>query len=104
MKELRLLNYKQTIKLLDYIAQANVSLQATKVELLLPRLEINGIESDIIDFLALFNSLENLFLIFKSNYANKYYTEIISYYRDTLRRLVYYRRYFYIAEKVLYWE
>ena len=63
VKELRLLKCKQTIELLHYITQTSVSLQATKVELVLLCAEIDGIELKVIDFLFPFESLEDLFLL-----------------------------------------
>lgn len=66
MKQLRLLNCKFAVELLDYMARTDVSLQAISTELVLPRSEVDGMEYDVIDFLAPFNSLEKLFLMFES--------------------------------------
>ena len=48
------------------MARTDVSLQAISTELVLPRSEVDGMEYDVIDFLAPFNSLEKLFLMFES--------------------------------------
>ena len=102
MKELHLLNYKRVVELLDYIARTNVYFDAIKVELVLCRVEIEEIKFNIIDFLAPFNGLKDLFLMFDSDYTNEYYAEMILHYRDTLRRLVFYRRHYCMAEKAPY--
>ena len=104
VEELRLLNCKVAVELLYYMARTNVSLQATNVELVLPRSEIHSLEFELIDFLAPFDSLENLFLMFESDYADECYAEMILHHRDTLRRLVFHRRYYCLDEKAPYWE
>ena len=101
---LRLLNCKQTVELLEYIAITDIYLNAIKIELILRQAEIYHIEFDSVDSLAPFHGLEDLFLIFQSDYADKYYIKTILRYRDTLRRLVFYRRYYCKAEKAPYWE
>jgi len=102
VKELRLLNYKYTAKLLDYIVRTNMSFQATKVELVLDYSEIEGWEWDVVHFLAPFKDLENLFLMFDADYADSNDAELILRYRDTLRRLVYHRRQFCQDKKAPY--
>jgi len=92
VKELRLLNCKHAAKLLDYMIRTNISFQATKVELVLDHSEIEGLEWDVVHFLAPFKNLENLFLMFDADYADSNYAELILRHRDTLRRLVYHRR------------
>lgn len=104
VKELRLLNCKQTVELLDYMALEDIHLDAIKVELVLREAEMYESEFDLIDFLAPFDGLEDLFLMFQSNYADQYYGEMILRHRDTLRRLVYHRRHYCLAEKAPYWE
>ena len=104
MKELRLLKCKLAVELLDYLARTNITLDATKVELTLRHSEIDGMESDMIDLLAPFKGLEDLFLLFDSDYADGYYAEMILRHGDTLRRLVYHRRHYCMAEKAPYWE
>lgn len=56
----------------------------------------------MVDFLAPFNGFKDLFLIFDFDFANKYYIEMILRYRDILRRLVFYKRQYYIIKKTLY--
>lgn len=104
VKELRLLNCKHTAKLLDYMVRTNVSFQATKVELTLHHSEIDGLEWDVTHFLVPFDSLEDLFLMFDADYADRYYAEHILHHRDTLRRLVYHRRRFCLDDKSPYRE
>ena len=62
------------------------------------------VEFEVIDFLAPFNGLQDLFLMFQSAYADEYYVQTILRYRGTLRRLVYHRRYFCMAEVGPYQE
>ncbi|MCJ1271703.1 hypothetical protein MMC22_011608 [Lobaria immixta] len=102
--ELRFLNCKFAVELLDYMARTKVSLHVTKVELVLPRQEIDEFKSKYVDFLAPFDALEDLFLMFDSNYADKTYINTILHHRDTLRRLVFHRRYYLLAEEAPYWE
>jgi len=102
VKELRLLNCKHAAKLLDYMVRTNISFQATKVELVLGHSEIEGWESDVVHFLAPFENLENLFLMFDADYADSNDAELILRHRDTLRRLVYHRRQFCQDEKAPY--
>lgn len=102
--ELRLLNCKFAVELLDYMARTNVSLQATKVELVLSRLEEGDFESEYVDFLAPFDALEDLFLMFESVYADEIYINTILHHRDTLRRLVFHRRHYCLVEEAPYWE
>ena len=83
------------IELLHYIAQTNIRLQATKVELLVRRPDIDRIDLDFIDFLAPFEGLEDLFVMFESDYADIRYANTILRHRDTLRRLVFHKRYYY---------
>lgn len=104
VKELRLLNCKFAVELLDYMARTNDYLDATKVELILRQVEMHGMEFDVIDFLAPFDGLEDLFLMFQSDYADEYYAKMILRHRDTLRRLVYHRRHYCMTEKAPYWE
>jgi len=104
VKELRLLNCKRAVELLDYIARRNDYLYATKAELVLRQAEMVEMEFDFVDFLAPFDGLEDLFLMFQSDYADKYYAEMILHHRDTLRRLVFHRRHYCMAEKAPYWE
>ena len=102
--ELRLLGCKCTVELLDYMALTNVPLQVTKVELIIGRPETDGIDLDFIDFLAPFRGLEDLFIMFDADYADEHYTETILPHRDTLRRLVFHRRHYCLAENSPYWE
>ncbi len=104
VKELRLLNCKRAVELLDYIARTNDYLYATKAELVLRQAEMVKMEFDFVDFLAPFDGLKDLFLMLQSNYADKYYAEMILHHRDTLRRLVFHRRHYCMAEKAPYWE
>lgn len=104
VKELRLLNCKFAVELLDYMALTNEHLDASKAELVLRQGEMHEMEYDMIDFLAPFNGLEDLFLMFQSDYADEYYAKMILRHRDTLRRLVYHRRHYCMAEKAPYWE
>ena len=104
MKELQLLNYEDAAKSLDHMVRMNVSIQATKVELILDHSQIDGLEWDITHFLALFDNLEDMFLLFDADCADRYYAESILHHRDTLRRLVYHRRHFSLDEKAPYWN
>lgn len=104
MKELRPLNCKRAVELLDYMAQTSISLQATKAYLILARSERDRIGPKTIDFLAPFDSLEDLFLEFQAQYANWCYVEMVLHHRDTLRRLVYRRRHYCMGEKAPYYE
>ena len=103
VQELRLVNCKQTVELLDYMARTDVYPNATRVELVLRQAEMYEVEFDFIDFLASLHSLEDLFLMFQSNHADKYYFQMILRHRDTLRRLVFHRRHYCMAEKAPYW-
>lgn len=100
VKELRLLNCEFAVELLDYMARTNQDLDASKAELVLRELEL--IELDVIDFLAPFDGLKDLFLMFESNDADQYYVTMILRHRDTLRRLVYHRRHYCVAKKSPY--
>ena len=104
VKVLRLHNCKLAVEMLDYMAQTDVALQATQVELVLRRSELIGMECEVIDFLAPFDSLKDLFLMFYSDYTNEYYFQMILRHRDTLRRLVYHRRHYCMADKAPYWQ
>ena len=86
------------------MARTDVYFDATKVELVLRRAEMEEIKFSIVDFLSPFNGLEDLFLMFDSDYAEKYYAEMILHHRDTLRRLVFHRRHYCMAEKAPYWQ
>ncbi len=72
VKALRLLNCRYSVEMLDYMAQMNMALEATKVELSLPRTQDFGMDPDGVDFLAPFDGLEDLFLMFNADYANSY--------------------------------
>lgn len=102
VQELRLVNCKRSIELLDYVARTEVYLDATRVELVLRQAEMFEVEFDLLDFLAPFNGLEDLFLIFQSDYADECYAQMLLRHRDTLRRLVYHRRHYCMAEKAPY--
>ena len=97
--ELRLLNCIFAVELLDYMARKDVSLQATKIELVLPRSEMEEFEINSVDFLAPFDALEDLFLMFESDSSDGNYIDAILHHRSTLRRLVFHRRHFCMAEK-----
>lgn len=84
VKELKLLNCKLAVELLYYMTRTNISLRATRVELSLRRPELYGTEFDMIDFLAPFDSLEDLFLMFDFDFADMFYFEMILCHRDTL--------------------
>ena len=101
VRELRLVNCKRTIELLDYTARTDVCLNAIRVELVLRQVEMFEVK---IGFLAPLDSLEDLFLMFESDYAGEGYAQMILRHRDTLRRLVYHRRHYCMAEKAPYWE
>lgn len=93
------------MELLDYLVRTNIFLHATQVELsVLGRPESFISDLQLVDFLAPFDSLEQLFLMFDSDYADIHYVEMILRHRDTLRRLVYHRRTYCLAEKAPYWE
>lgn len=102
VKELRLRNCRFAIELLENMAQTNLSLHVTRVELVLRHSELTGMEYNVIGFLAPFNGLKDLFLLFDCGYANEYYAKAILYHRDTLRRVVFHRRHFCIAVKAPY--
>ncbi|KAL9045961.1 MAG: hypothetical protein Q9214_001091 [Letrouitia sp. 1 TL-2023] len=104
VKELRLLNCERAVELLDYIARRNVQLHATKAELVLGQAEMDNTIYDIVEFLAPFDSLKDLYLLFQSEYTDECYFEMILHYRDTLRRLVYHRRHYCLTETAPYWE
>ena len=104
VKELTLLNCKFAIELLDHMVRTNVTLHATQVELVLRRPEAFISEYELVDFLAPFERLEKLFVMFDSDYADRFYVEMILRHRDTLRRLVFHRRYYCLAEQAPYWE
>lgn len=104
VKELRLLNCKRTIELLDYMTRTNVYLGATRVELVLCQPEMHEIEFDLVNFLPPFDRLEDLFLMFHSDFADECYAEMVLRHRGSLRRLIYHRRHYCMAEKAPYWE
>ena len=86
------------------MARTDVPFHSIKVELVLRRAEMDGMEFDLIDFLAPFDRLQHLFVMFDSDYADEYYVEMILRHRDTLRKLVFHRRHYCLAEKAPYWE
>jgi hypothetical protein len=104
VKELQLLNCERAVELLDFMARTGVCLDATKVELVLRKVEMIEFEFDLVDFLLPFNRLEDLFLMFESDYADQCYAKMVLRYRNTLRRLVFHRRHYCMAEKAPYWE
>lgn len=104
VNELRLLSCKYAAELLEYMARKNDYVYATKAELVLRRAENDEMQHDVVDFLAPFDGLEDLFLMFDSDFADEYYAEMILRHRDTLRRLVFHRRQYCMAEKAPYWE
>ena len=104
VKELTLLNCKFALELLDHMVRTNISLHATQVELSLRHPEGIILDPGMVDFLALFDGLEKLFLMLDSDYTDNIYFEMILRHRDTLRRLVYHRRSYCLAEKAPYWE
>lgn len=104
--ELQLLKCNFASHLLLYMARTNVALHATQVELALPLAAFVGWEDDVdkVDFLAPFHSLEDLFLMFDTNYANECYVEMILRHQETLRRLVYHKRHYCLDPKAPYWK
>ncbi len=92
VNELRLRACNFTADLLHYMARTNVSLQATRVELVLNYTRFPHTKNDPIDFLTPFNGLEDLFLMFGFDFGDSCYMEMILRHQNTLRRLVYHRR------------
>ena len=93
VRELRLLRCDQAFKLLEYMALTGLCIDATKVELVLREVHFPEWTSlTMVDFLSPFNSLEDLFIMFESDFNNKPYYKMILRHRETLRRLVYHRR------------
>lgn len=100
--ELRLLKCKFAVEMLDYMIRTKVSLHATRVELVLSRQEMEEFEFEYVDFLAPFDALEDLFLMFDSDYEDENYIDTILHHRDTLRRLVFHRRHYCLDEEAPY--
>lgn len=86
------------------MARTNEYLDATKAELTLRRAEMHEMEFDVVDFLAPFDGLEDLFLMLQSDCVDECYAKMILRHRDTLQRLVYHRRHYCMAEKAPYWK
>lgn len=104
VKKLTLLNCKFALELLNHMVRTNVCLHATQIELSLRRAEGIEQELEMVDFLAPFSSLEEVFLMFDSDYNDSFYVEMVLRHRETLRRLVYHRRSYCLAEKAPYYE
>ena len=93
VKELHLRNCGRAVELLKHLAGRNNHLHATKAELALPEAEMDLRELHAIDFLAPFTGLEDLFLMFESDFADTIYIDMILRHRGKLRSLVYHKRY-----------
>lgn len=104
VSEIRVLNCRATMLLLEYMCLKNIPLQATRAELLLSSPNFGGRLNGFIDFVAPFRSLEDLFVLFESLYADQYYVDSIYAHRSTLRRLVYHRRQYCLEENAPYFE
>lgn len=104
VSELRVLNCKVTMQLLEYMDLKNIPLQVIRAELLLSSPGLEGMSDDFIDFVAPFRSLEDLFVLFESLYADQCYVDSIYAHRSTLRRLVYHRRQYCLEENAPYFE
>jgi len=104
VSELRILNCKVTMLLLEHMALRNIPLQVIRAELLMSSPGLDGMTDEFIDFLAPFRSLEDLFVLFESFYADQEYVGSIYAHRSTLRRLVYHRRQYCLEEKAPYFE
>lgn len=104
VSEIRFLNCKATMLLLEYMGLKNIPLQAIRAELVLNSPGLDGMSDQFIDFVAPFRSLEDLYVLFESLYADQYYVDSIYAHRSTLRRLVYHRRQYCLEEKAPYFE
>ena len=93
VEELRLIDCRLTVEMLHELALDDITLEAGRVELVIDSPEMDDPHPDPVhDFLAVFWTLEDLFLLFDTEFADWCYVKMILQHRDTLRRLVYHRR------------
>lgn len=104
VEELRLLNCKYAMQLLDHMVKTALRAEVTKLELVLIYADMELTTEELFLFLAPFACLEDLFVLFEPPFADSCYVEPILKSRETLQRLVYHRRDYCLANKSPYFE
>ena len=92
VRALRLLNCKFADVILIVLGLKDIKMQANRVELVIRCRPTAG--RILSDFLASFDSLKDLFIMFEARSTDRYHGESILRHRNTLRRLVYHRRFY----------